>query len=107
MGKPKANLVLTASEQESLEQMRRRRSVGAGMSLRAAIVMLCAEGHDKVDVAESLSITEQTVCKWRRRFVERRLDGLFDEPRVGRPRTVTDEDVVRAGAVVPRMTCLT
>lgn len=95
MGRPKADLVLSEAEREALEQMRRRGSIGAAMKLRAAIVKLCAEGRDSVDVAEDLGITEQTVGKWRRRFVDRRLDGLFDEPRVGRPRTVTDEDVQR------------
>ena len=33
--------------------------------------------------------------KWRSRFLERRLDGLSDEPRSGRPRAVTDDDVER------------
>lgn len=95
MGRPKAELVLSAAEREALEQMRRRGSIGAALKLRATIVTLCAEGRDSVDVAEALGITQQTVGKWRRRFLGRRLDGLFDEPRVGRPRTVTDEDVQR------------
>jgi transposase len=93
MGRPKAELVLSEAERAALEQMRRRGSIGAAMKLRATIVTLCADGRDSVDVAEGLGITEQTVGKWRRRFLDRRLDGLFDEPRVGRPRTVTDEDV--------------
>ena len=95
MGRPKAELVLSEAERTALEQLRRRGSIGAAMKLRASIVVLCAEGNDSVDVAEDLRITEQTVGKWRRRFLARRLDGLFDEPRVGRPRTVTDEDVQR------------
>lgn len=95
MGRPKAKLVLSEAERASLDQMRRRGSIGAAMRLRATIVARCAEGHDSVDVAEDLGITQQTVGKWRRRFLDRRLDGLFDEPRVGRPRTVTDEDVQR------------
>jgi transposase len=33
------------------------------------------------------------VAKWRSQFVERRLEGLYDEPRVGAPRTVSDEQV--------------
>jgi transposase len=95
MGRPKAKLILSEAEREALEQMRRRGSIGAAMKLRATIVTRCAEGRDSIDVAEDLGITEQTVGKWRRRFLARRLDGLFDEPRVGRPRTVTDEDVQR------------
>jgi len=95
MGRPKAELVLSEVERAALDQMRRRGSIGASMKLRATIVTMCAEGRDSVDVAEDLGITQQTVGKWRRRFLDRRLDGLFDEPRVGRPRTVTDEDVQR------------
>lgn len=95
MGRPKAELVLSDVERAALDQMRRRGSIGASMKLRATIVTMCAEGRDSVDVAEDLGITQQTVGKWRRRFLDKRLDGLFDEPRVGRPRTVTDEDVQR------------
>lgn len=95
MGRPKAELVLSEVERAALDQMRRRGSIGASMKLRATIVTMCAEGRDSVDVAEDLGITQQTVGKWRRRFLDKRLDGLFDEPRVGRPRTVTDEDVQR------------
>jgi transposase len=53
----------------------------------------CAEGATNNDVAVRLGVNKATVCKWRGRFVARRLDGLSDEPRPGAPRTVTDEDV--------------
>lgn len=38
---------------------------------------------------------EHTVGKWRRRFVEGRLEGLTDEYRAGRPRTVSDAQVAQ------------
>ena len=44
-------------------------------------------------VAADLGVSDETVGKWRARFVERRLDDLSDEPRSGRPRAVTDDDV--------------
>ena len=44
-------------------------------------------------MAESLRVSAQMVCKWRRRFVERRLDGLLDEPRPGAPRRVGDQQL--------------
>ena len=38
-------------------------------------------------------MTRQTVGRWRRRFVAKRVAGLLDEPRPGAPRKITDEHV--------------
>jgi len=95
MGRPKAKLELTNEERETLEQWSRRRRGAASLALRAKIVLRCATGADSCDVAESLDINQNTVGKWRKRFIASRLEGLLDEPRVGRPRSVTDEDVQR------------
>jgi len=93
MGRPKAELKLEASEREELKRLARRRVVGAATALRARIVLKCAEGRENIDVAEELGIRDNTVGKWRKRFLEHGIEGLLDEPRVGRPRTVTDEIV--------------
>jgi transposase len=61
--------------------------------LRAKIVLGCAEGATNQQVAEWLGVWPQTVGKWRGRFVARRLEGLSDEDRPGRPRTIADERV--------------
>lgn len=63
------------------------------MALRARIVLSSARGSTNRAVAEEVGVRPATVGKWRRRFVTARLDGLFDEPRPGAPRTVTDEMV--------------
>lgn len=55
----------------------------------------CANGADNVTVAEKLDVHQATVGKWRKRFLERRLEGLVDEPRPGAPRTISDDDVER------------
>ena len=55
----------------------------------------CAEGRSNTTVGTDLGVSDETVGKWRSRFLERRLDGLSDEPRSGRPRAVTDDDVER------------
>jgi transposase len=60
-------------------------------------VLACAEGSQNKEVAAKLRLDEATVGKWRRRFVERRIDGLHDEPRSGAPRTIDD---VRIEAVI-------
>jgi len=95
MGRPKAILELTEGERVELLRLSRRRKEGSALVLRAQIVLRCATGMENLEVAEELGVSEQMVGKWRRRFVRARLDGLFDEPRVGRPRTIVDEDVER------------
>lgn len=95
MGRPKAELKLAKEERSELVRLARRRTAGSALVERARIVLACAEGADNQEVAEMLSVSPPTVGKWRRRFVESRLDGLFDEPRVGRPRLITDEHVER------------
>lgn len=95
MGRPKAVLTLTDDERKTLEGFAQRRKTHAALSQRAKIVLRCADGMDNVDVAEELGVTGHTVGRWRKRFVERRMKGLLDEPRVGRPRSITDDDVVR------------
>lgn len=95
IGRPKASLKLTKDERDTLQRWARRRKTGASLKLRARIVLKCASGKDNVDVAEDLGISNVTVGKWRGRFVKRRLDGLLDEPRVGRPRSVGDDEVER------------
>ena len=60
---------------------------------RARIVLACAEGGSNTDIAQRLRLNRSTVATWRARFVRDRLDGLSDEPRPGRPRTITDDQV--------------
>ena len=94
-GRPKAALVLTVEERETLERWARRPNSAQALALRCRIILACAEGATNNEVAARLGVNKATVCKWRGRFVTRRLDGLSDDPRPGAPRTVTDEDVER------------
>ena len=92
-GRPKAPLVLTEEERQTLERWARRHTSAQAVALRARIVLACAEGATNVAVATQLGIWPQTVAKWRGRFVRERLEGLADEPRLGRPRTIADDQV--------------
>ena len=94
-GRPKTALVLESEEREQLEQWSRRRKTAQALAQRSRILLRCAEGHSNKEVACQERVTPQTVGKWRRRFVARRLDGLLDEPRVGARRRVSDADVER------------
>jgi transposase len=92
-GRPKAVLVLTDDERDQLRRWARRRKSAQALALRSRIVLGCAEGLDNKQVAVREQVTQQTVGKWRARFIEFRLDGLSDEPRPGRPPSITAEQV--------------
>ena len=94
-GRPKPLLSLTDDERQKLETWANRPKSTQRLATRARIVLACAEGLDNKDVAARLDINIATVGKWRRRFLDLRLDGLADEPRPGAPRTITDEIVER------------
>ena len=84
---------LTDDERAQLESWARRRSSAQALALRSRIVLLAADGLNNTEIAERLGVHRPMVRKWRGRFAEHRLDGLTDEPRPGRPRTIADEKV--------------
>src|SRR3954471_8974664 len=84
---------LSDQERVRLEAWARRRSSAQALAQRSRIVLLAADGRKNVEIARELGVHRPMVTKWRNRFAEQRLDGLVDEPRPGRPRTITDEQV--------------
>jgi transposase len=89
MGRPMAELVLSGDERATLVRWSRRAKSSQALAQRCRIVLGCADGKTNQQVAAELGIWPQTVGKWRGRFVERRLDGLVDEDRPGRPASVS------------------
>ena len=89
-GRPVAKIELSAEVAGILEGYTQRRKTAQALALRARIVLACASGLSNKAVAGRERVTVQTVGKWRRRFVERGLDGLLDEPRPGVPRKIDD-----------------
>ena len=93
MGRPKAELVLSEAEQAQLSTMARSRSLPAALVSRARIVLAAAAGEPNSDIAARMQVTRGTAGKWRRRFLQGRISGLYDELRPGKPRTIDDERV--------------
>ena len=84
---------LSAAERREIEDLARRRRTAQGLARRARIVLLSAEGLENKKIAAELGAAADTVGKWRRRFAERRLEGLYDEPRPGAPRRIGDDAI--------------
>jgi transposase len=92
-GRPKQRLIVTEEERERLESLAHRARSQALLARRARVVLACAEGLDNKAVAKRLRCSLGMVGKWRSRFLQARLEGLYDEPRPGAPRKVSDEQV--------------
>jgi transposase len=92
-GRPKVALILTDDERVRLDSLAHRSRTAPHIARRARLILACADGHNNKTVAKRLRMSQTTVCKWRARFLRDRLDGLYDEPRPGAPRRITDEQI--------------
>ena len=92
-GRPKAELVVTEGERVELVHLTKRVRTNRDLAFRARLVLACADDPSNLAVARRHHCTAHTVGKWRSRFIRDRLDGLYDEPRVGGPRSISDEEV--------------
>jgi transposase len=86
-------LTVTDEEREVLVRWSKRPKSPHSIAQRARIVLLASEDMSNKDVAAKVGVNPATVSKWRKRFLERRLDGLIDEPRPGAPRSIGDDEV--------------
>ena len=91
----RAGVVLSDEEREVLERWARRPKSAQALALRCRIVLAAADGESSKEIAGRLGCNRSTVGRWRGRFAERGLDGLHDEPRPGKPRSIGDDDVER------------
>jgi len=92
-GRPTVTLSLSPAERDYLEQQVRCHRIPRSLSDRCRIILRCADGLTSKEVGAELGFHEHTVGKWRRRFQTDRLEGLWDEPRTGCPRSITDNEV--------------
>jgi transposase len=92
-GRPLSPISVSKEQRSTLENWARRPKTAQALALRARIILACAEGKPNGVVARLTRVRQQTVGKWRSRFVNKGLEGLWDEPRPGTPRKVSDTDV--------------
>src|SRR6266581_1207719 len=92
-GRPKPSLTLAPDEQTQLRSLAASRTLPHALVARAKLVLWSAQGHSNTQIARRLRWRNATVGKWRQRFVEHRLSGLYDELRPGRPRSIADEQI--------------
>ena len=93
LGRPLQPLTVTPTVREELEAFARSRSLPHGLVRRAKIILFAADGLSNKDIAVRVGVSGAVVSMWRRRFLAQGLMGLYDEPRPGGPRTISDEQV--------------
>jgi transposase len=92
-GRPKATITLSEADRAQLERFTSRARSARRLAFRSKIILASASGLSDVDVAAKLRTSGHTVGLWRRRFVEKGIDGLLDDPRPGAPRKITDDAI--------------
>src|ERR1700758_2236778 len=92
-GRPKPALTLTPDEHTQLRSWAGSRTLPHALVARARLVLWSAHGQSNSQIARRLRWANATVGKWRQRFVQYRLAGLYDELRPGRPRSIDDEQI--------------
>jgi hypothetical protein len=76
---------LTAAERSELERMVRSQTAPVRDVVRARVILALADNLNIGRVAADLQLARDTVRKWAKRFERRRIAGLMDAPRSGRP----------------------
>lgn len=76
---------LSQEEKTKLEALAQKYTAPYFSVVRAKIVLLAAQGLSNDEIGARLDLPRQVVSKWRKRFCEKRLSGLCDQSRPGRP----------------------
>jgi transposase len=85
MSRHAAEVVLSLEEENTLKQWLRSGTTEQRLAERAQIILLAGQGRPSVEIADALQTRPARVSKWRRRFARKRLAGLEDEARPGKP----------------------
>jgi transposase len=99
--RPAPALRLRDGDRKELTRWARSSSIRAGLAQRARIVLLAADGVSNTAIADTVGVSRPTVIGWRDRYLAKGIDGLGDEPRSGRPRTIDHAGVITATLTPP------
>jgi transposase len=86
-------------EREKIERLTRARSAPVRLGMRARIVQRALKGRTVPAIAQELEVSEKMVRRWLERFEPKGSAGLDDAPRVGRPRTYSEDRYSRVIAL--------
>ncbi len=92
-------IALSEEDARELERLQRSSSIPAGLMRRARVILLVAREVSGVAIARQTGYTVVQVSRLRRRFLETGMAGLQDQPRSGRPPTVTARKTARIVAL--------
>ena len=98
MAQKAIEIQLTADEHKALEDIVKKSTSEQRAVLRAQIILFAAEGRRNKEIMEILNVSKPVVVKWRKRFAVRRLEGLNDAPRPGKPRIYGPEVRIKVAA---------
>jgi len=79
-------ILLSVDEKQELLARARKYTLPYFQVQRAKMILLAAEGVDNDEIARRLVTRREVIWQWRKRFYEKRLAGLEERPRPGRPR---------------------
>jgi len=82
-------------ERKTLEKWFRSSTTEQRLVLRSKIILLAAQGLSTKEISKRLEVRPATVSMWRTRFAAKRLEGLQDAPRPGKPKRYDDNTELR------------
>jgi transposase len=91
---------VSVAERQELERLVRAHKTPQRLVKRATVILLAGDGVSNRQISKRVGMAEPYVAKWRSRFEAKRIEGLRDDPRPGRPRIYGPEDRFRLVATV-------
>lgn len=92
-GRPRLSVNISDDEKKQLKSLVSSRSLPHGIVRRARIILMSSQGISNKQIAERVGLSQPSVAKWRKRFLDGGLQGLHDELRSGKPRSISDEKI--------------